>query len=885
MQFALASLENFRQFVTRTLDFRTLARSGFWVVACFVLAWTLVALLPATASADEFDDAIRHFWSGQFSECIAKCEAGIDFSGNTEDLNELLLRAQLESGRYEDAARTLETALISDRTSIRIGWLGHEICLLNGDSLRATELLIDLEENIRYRNWRYRDAKNRVVQARFLMHGGEDARKILDDQLTPATLLAPNDANTWLAIADLALSKNDYAMAADKYRKVIELQPDNPAGHMGLAHSFRPSDPEAANESLQRALAIDPEHVPALLYLIEDRINSELYDEAESLIDRALAVNPHNSDAWSYRAVLANLGNDPQKEFDSRSKAFGKWAGNPRVDYLIGKKLSQKYRFSEGARHQRRALTYDPDYIPAKLQLANDLLRLGNDEEGWRLAGEVYQEDGYNAVAYNLVTLGTEMAGYAVLDHDGFIVRMDPREARIFGDRVLELLSEAKKILTEKYQMEVAEPVFVEIFPHQKDFAIRTFGLPGGQGFLGVCFGHVVTMNSPSSRATGDTNWESVLWHEFCHVVTLQKTENKMPRWLSEGISVYEELQADATWGQVMTPRYRDMILGDELTPVSQLSAAFLDPPSAEHLQFAYFESSLVVRFLIEKHGPETLQQVLEDLGTGMTINDVLGRRTGGIAVLDKEFSEYAMELAKNVTPGMDWTKPASTDLETIESCQQWNDVHPDNWFGLRGQAALHLREKDWDAAEPLLKRLTELYPDHRAGDNAWLMLAAVARGKGETDIEIEMLKKSAALSATDVVGFKRLLDLLVEREEWSQVTAIAKKLRAVDPVGTTAWERLALAAESAGDYSQAVAPLGTLTELDPVDPADIYYRYAVALYKTGDRNTARRQLLKCLEHAPRYQAAHQLLLEITDALDSDAAINQQEETVCQFED
>ena len=33
----------------------------------------------------------------------------------------------------------------------------------------------------------------------------------------------------------------------------------------------------------------------------------------------------------------------------------------------------------------------------------------------------------------------------------------------------------------------------MEIFPQQKDFAIRTFGLPGGAGFLGVCFGTVVT--------------------------------------------------------------------------------------------------------------------------------------------------------------------------------------------------------------------------------------------------------------------------------------------------------------------------------------------------------------------------------------------------------
>ena len=40
-----------------------------------------------------------------------------------------------------------------------------------------------------------------------------------------------------------------------------------------------------------------------------------------------------------------------------------------------------------------------------------------------------------------------------------------------------------------------------------------------------------------------------------------------MPRWLSEGISVYEERQENPAWGSAMNPRYREMILGDDLTP------------------------------------------------------------------------------------------------------------------------------------------------------------------------------------------------------------------------------------------------------------------------------------------------------------------------------
>src|SRR6185295_296292 len=106
----------------------------------------------------------------------------------------------------------------------------------------------------------------------------------------------------------------------------------------------------------------------------------------------------------------------------------------------------------------------------------------------------------------------------------------------------------ARATLTKKYGLDLTNTVTVEIFPQQKDFAVRTFGMPGGEGYLGVCFGRVITANSPASQKSNPASWEAVLWHEFCHVITLGLTKNKMPRWLSEGISVFEEEQANRSW-------------------------------------------------------------------------------------------------------------------------------------------------------------------------------------------------------------------------------------------------------------------------------------------------------------------------------------------------
>ena len=491
------------------------------------------------------------------------------------------------------------------------------------------------------------------------------------------------------------------------------------------------------------------------------------------------------------------------------------------------------------------------------------MLRLGN-EEGWTLADDVYKEDGYNVVAYNLVTLGDRLARFSILERDGFVVRMDPEEAAIYGEMVLDLLSEAKSELTQKYDTKVAEPIFVEIFPRQQDFAIRTFGLPGGAGYLGVCFGRVITMNSPKSISLTNSNWKSVLWHEFCHVVTLQKTKNKMPRWLSEGISVYEEVKRDPSWGQVMDPNNRQRILDGKLTPVSQLSSAFLKAASGEDIQFAYYQSSLVVEYLIDEYGVETLQSILQDLSIGMPINEVLGRYAGNVKLLDKEFEAYAMQRANNLAPKIDWTKPEFDSGEvSLQQWQAWNAKHPNSFYGLRGQTAEHLKAAQWNEATTLANSLLTNFPNYRGGDNAYWLLAQAAKGQGDQAAELENRIKSVALQAGAIDENARVIELAVAQNNWDEVARQADRWLAVNPLIAAPHRAMAEAAEKTGAHHKAAASLSALTRMDPFDPADTYFRYALALKSNGQIEEAKRQVLKSLEQAPRYRNAHKLLREL----------------------
>jgi cytochrome c-type biogenesis protein CcmH/NrfG len=306
----------------------------------------------------------------------------------------------------------------------------------------------------------------------------------------------------YLAVGSLALAKQDYKLAADRYQEALKRFGDDPDVHYGLAQAFYHSDRKSMMAALDAALHVNPKHVPALVLLAEHQIDSEDRETAAKSLARALAVNPWYPDAWAYQAVLAHLANDPNAYNSRRANALKFWPANPRVDYLIGRKLSQNYRFTEGAACQRRSLKADPNYLPAKIQLAEDLLRLGDEQEGWTLANEVNKKDPYNVEAYNLVHLHDALSAFETLSADGLLIKMDKREAAIYGAKVLELL---KQPITAWREYHFSPPVRSIGILESTDFAVRTFGMPGVEGFFAsLRQGHHRQVPDRCRRSTGN---------------------------------------------------------------------------------------------------------------------------------------------------------------------------------------------------------------------------------------------------------------------------------------------------------------------------------------------------------------------------------------------
>lgn len=807
------------------------------------------------------------FMGGRYGECITAARAAIEDGEYAEDWRLLLTESYLARGEYTNALEVVTAALDRYSRSIRVCLLARTVFLFNDQPSRARSMVSHVNYLATSRMWAYNDPVNMVALGQAALLMGADSRKVLEQFFDRAKRERPELRDVYLASGQLALDKEDFKLAAKVFQEGLKKLPEDPDLHYGLARSFAPSDRRQMTLSIASALKFNTNHAGCYLLLADHLIDSEEYEAAESHLALALEVNPWNPEAWACRAVLAHLENDSDGEAHARRTALRHWPSNPHVDYLIGKKLSQKYRFDEGAICQRRALRNDPDFLPSKIQLAQDLMRLGEEAEGWKLAREVNEADAYDVTAFNLVTLKEGLDKFQTLTNADFILRMGAKEAAVYGPEALELLQQAKDRLCAKYGMTLSRPTIVEIFPDQRDFGVRTFGMPHNPGFLGVCFGSVITANSPASQGGHPNNWQAVLWHEFCHVVTLQMTKNKMPRWLSEGISVYEELQANPAWGQIMNPSYRAMILDGELTPVHELSAAFLTAESDLHMQFAYYQSCLVVEFLVGRYGLDSLKQILVDLGQGVEINEAIASHTAPMETIETEFVEYAKAKAEALGPGLEWEKPDPDELGQALAGEtpEWLEKHSKNYYVLMQRARRWIEAKDWDQAKTALQTLIERYPDQVGTGNAYSLLALVHQNLDEHDQERAVLKRLALQDADAVEAYARLMVLAEEDGDWPSVLENAKRYLAVNPMILSPHLFMARMAEKLDRASVAMRAWENALHLETLDPVEAHFHLAKLMRHTGPAE-ARMHVLKALEEAPRFREAQALLLELPRA-------------------
>jgi tetratricopeptide (TPR) repeat protein len=327
-----------------------------------------------------------------------------------------------------------------------------------------------------------------------------------------------------------------------------------------------------------------------------------------------------------------------------------------------------------------------------------------------------------------------------------------------------------------------------------------------------------------------------------------------------------------------MNPEYREMILGDKLTPISELSAAFISPPTPNHLQFAYYESALVVEFIVDRYGLDSLKAILSDLANGEEINTAISKHAEPIKDIEKQFEKFARKRAENLAPELDFEKPDKEQFNPNDYVMllEWIEEHPNNFWALTLYAKALLASSKWNEAKEPLEKLIALYPRYSGDDNAYRLLAEAHRQLAETELEKNVLSKLARISSDASYAYGRLIEIAMDEEDWQSVVKYGEKSMAVYPMLAQLHWQMGRANEELSRDERAIASYQRLLLLDPSDPADVNYRLG-RLLQHKDPAGAKKHVLTALAEAPRFREAHRLLLKLINNAPGSAMLESSE--------
>jgi tetratricopeptide (TPR) repeat protein len=649
-------------------------------VLAAVCVWLLLpGALPAAAdqirlSEDTFApararfDAVRALREGRYAD-VLRITAPI---GDDPDMLLVRGRALVATGRYEEALPPLETAarlVPLGEAQLALG----ELHLLVGRTAPAREQLEPLVAAAA----RSSDGHVLGLAARAAARLGryEQANALFRD----AAAFIGDNADLQLAWGELFLEKHNRPEAVQSFRAALQRDRRNAAAFAGIARAFADENADAARQLAMRALAYNPALAAAHLVLADIALDEDRRDEARASVEAVLAVNDRHPDALARQAAMAFL-DDRLGDFEAIVARV--LAINPRfgdVYRIAGAQAARHYRFEAAARLVRRALEIEPGNVRAQADLGLHLLRTG-DEAGARRALEAaFQADPYDVVSYNLLGLLDTLDAFETVEDGLVTLRLHPDEAPVLREHALLLARRALDTLAARYDVALEGPILVEIFPRHDDFAVRNVGLPGMVGALGACFGKVVTLDSPRARPPGSFNWQATLWHEMAHVVTLQLSDNRIPRWLTEGISVYEEKRARPEWGREMEARFADALERGEVLPLADLNRGFM---SGDTIALAYYQASLLVEHLVATRGHDALRDLVRAFADGLSTDEAMRRVIGPtLAELEPEFrasiaERFAAVLAASRTPD-DVRLNARTPRRVLEALAR---EHPDSY-------------------------------------------------------------------------------------------------------------------------------------------------------------------------------------------------------------
>ena len=637
----------------------------------------------------------------------------------------------------------------------------------------------------------------------------------------------------WLS-GNLLLEKYNREDALPELQQALKINPRAPDVLATLGEAaYQKLDLTEAASFAERALAVNPHHIAALNLQADLALRDGDATRALAVLNKALEANPHDQRTLARVAsaylvadgippdaelteVLTHLDNVSQIQLPKPSRfsqtLIDLAKQNPHPGYglqILGDDLQGRLRFELAEKVYKAAMTAMPQYAEPKTALGLLYMRVGRTDEARKILDKAFDADPFHVRVSNMRKVIKLLDDYSTISTDHFVVRVDSQADKLLGKYMSEYLEEIYPELTQKFGFEPPTRTQFEIFNKAKGmsahqwFSARMTGLPWIQT-IGASTGWIVALASPTSADKG-FNWAKVVKHEFVHIVTLQQTQFNCPHWFTEALAVMsEETPRPEVWTRLLLER----VPKGELMTLNTINLGFQRPKTPLDWQMAYCQSHLYASYLIDKHGPDSLQKLLnayrEGLPTSKAIPKVCGQSQ---AEFEKGYVAYVKELTSRLQT-LDDTEPKAS----LKELRQKHEAAPADATAAGRLAFALISQRQTKEARQVAEKVLEKTPNEPL---AAVTMALLALRAEDTKGALALLEPAFDKANPSPVVLRMLAKLKLDREEFSQAAELYELAVKRDPDNKTWLKGLGLAYGKAGDNEKLEGVLKRLVDLD----------------------------------------------------------------------
>lgn len=516
----------------------------------------------------------------------------------------------------------------------------------------------------------------------------ERASRTLVEADKAARAAGGSEPDVLVALADLYFESEKEVEAKGKrsagrlYREALELHPTHEACLLGLfrLHRYnRRRSSQTPEEILAQLLDANPRSVDGVIASASAALEDGQLRQTRSDLALLEELAPNRREKRSVEAALAWVEHRREDCDAILGELTRSAAEDGRPEREVGRHLVELYRFAEAEGFLQRAVERDPTDYLAWTYLGRSLANVGREVQAREafekadIAAAGRQDAWRNNMALVLRRMDDTMVEE---DYGELTFSWQPDAAEVLRTYLVPFYQEARAELAERYG-HTPSPTRIEVFRQHEDFSVRSVGF---QGFpaLGVCFGPVVTALSPLSEMRGNFSWARTSFHEFSHVIHLGLSHNRCPRWITEGLATWEEVNKSPMWTRNMRRELIDARANGDIIPVRELNRAFRGP----RIIFGYYQGGLLCRMLIRDHGFRPMIRILEAFDRGLDVDEALDEVFGmSPEEVDEAFLVFVDEFLGSLEVEPRWSKRVVSRLRVTlptdppdEGLDEWAD-------------------------------------------------------------------------------------------------------------------------------------------------------------------------------------------------------------------